>query len=30
VRARTTTARDLRRAIEQIGASKVAGTVLVH
>jgi Mrp family chromosome partitioning ATPase len=29
-RARSTTARDLRKAIEQIGASKVAGTVLVH
>jgi Mrp family chromosome partitioning ATPase len=29
-RARRTTARDLRKAIEQIGASKVAGTVLVH
>ena len=30
VRARTSTTRDLRRAIEQIGANKVAGTVLVE
>jgi Mrp family chromosome partitioning ATPase len=29
-RARRTTARDLRKAIEQVGASKVGGTVLVH
>jgi len=30
VRARTSTTRDLRRAVEQVGASKVAGTVLVE
>jgi len=30
LRARVSTTRDLRRAIEQIGASKVAGTVLVQ
>jgi Mrp family chromosome partitioning ATPase len=30
LRARTSTTRDLRRAIEQIGANKVAGTVLVQ
>jgi Mrp family chromosome partitioning ATPase len=30
LRARTSTTRDLRRAIDQIGASKVAGTVLVE
>jgi Mrp family chromosome partitioning ATPase len=30
VRARSSTARDLRKAIDQIGASKVAGTVLVE
>ena len=30
LRARTSTTRDLRKAIDQIGASKVAGTVLVH
>ncbi len=30
LRARVTTTRDLRRAIDQIGASKVAGTVLVE
>jgi Mrp family chromosome partitioning ATPase len=29
-RARTTTTRDLRRSIDQIGAAKVAGTVLVQ
>lgn len=30
VRARTSTTRDLRKAIEQLGAAKVAGTVLVE
>ena len=30
LRARTSTTRDLRRAIDQIGANKVAGTVLVQ
>ncbi len=30
LRARTSTTRDLRRAIEQVGANKVAGTVLVE
>ena len=30
VRARTSTTRDLRKAIDQIGASKVVGTVLVQ
>jgi Mrp family chromosome partitioning ATPase len=30
VKSRTSTARELRRAIDQIGASKVAGTVLVQ
>jgi Mrp family chromosome partitioning ATPase len=30
VHARRTTTRDLRKAIEQIGASKVVGTVLVQ
>jgi Mrp family chromosome partitioning ATPase len=30
VRARSSTTRDLRRSIEQIGANKVAGTVLVQ
>jgi Mrp family chromosome partitioning ATPase len=30
VRARTTTTRDLRHAIDQVGASKVGGTVLVE
>ncbi len=30
VRARRTTARDLRRAIDQLGAAKVAGTVFVE
>jgi Mrp family chromosome partitioning ATPase len=30
LRAQVSTTRDLRRAIEQLGASKVAGTVLVE
>ena len=30
VRSRSSTTRDLRKAIEQLGASKVAGTVLVE
>jgi hypothetical protein len=30
LRARSSTTRDLRRAIDQIGANKVAGTVLVQ
>ena len=29
-RARTSTTRDLRRAIDQLGSAKVAGTVLVE
>ena len=30
LRARRSTTRDLRRAVEQIGSSKIAGTVLVQ
>ena len=30
VRARRSTTRDLRKAVDQIGAGKIAGTVLVH
>ena len=30
LRARRSTTRDLRRAIEQLGAAKIAGTVLVQ